>query len=191
MPFHTVHGVLKARILKWLAIPFSSGPHSVRLLHHDPPVLGCPADMAQFHWVKQGCGSSVTRLTSLLWVWFQCVCPLMPSWNTYHLTWVSPNLGVGYLFTAAPAKHSRCSLPWTRGISIIITPYIFFSLTDHRYTIYFVVFNSNNSIDKFRFNLMSEPKNTAMRVELQNITSALKGTVYAWPCVNLRHQIDF
>ena len=28
-PFHAVHGVLKARILKWLAIPFSSGPHSV------------------------------------------------------------------------------------------------------------------------------------------------------------------
>ena len=24
MPFHTVHGVLKARILKWFAIPFSS-----------------------------------------------------------------------------------------------------------------------------------------------------------------------
>ena len=30
MPFHTVHGVLKTRILKWFAIPFSSGPH------HDP-----------------------------------------------------------------------------------------------------------------------------------------------------------
>ena len=28
-PFHTVHGVLKARILKWFAIPFSSGPHFV------------------------------------------------------------------------------------------------------------------------------------------------------------------
>ena len=26
-PFHTVHGVLKARILKWFAIPLSSGPH--------------------------------------------------------------------------------------------------------------------------------------------------------------------
>jgi len=25
-PFHTVHGVLKARTLKWFAIPFSSGP---------------------------------------------------------------------------------------------------------------------------------------------------------------------
>ena len=42
LPFHTVHGVLKARILKWFVIPFSSGPHSVRLLHHDPPILGGP-----------------------------------------------------------------------------------------------------------------------------------------------------
>ena len=37
--FHTVHGVLEARILNWFAIPFSSGPHSVRPLHHDPPVF--------------------------------------------------------------------------------------------------------------------------------------------------------
>ena len=57
------------------------------------------------------------RLTSFLWLWFQCVCPLMPSHNTYHLTWVSLILNVGYLFTAAPAKLSLCSLPWTRGIS--------------------------------------------------------------------------
>ena len=42
LPFHTVHGVLKARILKWFAIPFSSGPHSVRPLHHDPSFLGDP-----------------------------------------------------------------------------------------------------------------------------------------------------
>ena len=40
LPFHTAHEVLKARILKWFAIPFSSGPHSVRPLHHDPPILG-------------------------------------------------------------------------------------------------------------------------------------------------------
>ena len=26
LPFHTVHEVLKARILNWFAIPFSSGP---------------------------------------------------------------------------------------------------------------------------------------------------------------------
>ena len=102
--------------MKWFTIPFSSGPHSFRPLHHDPPILGCPAGMAWFHWVRQGCGPSVIRLTSFLWVWFQCVCPLMPSCNTYHLTWVSVTLHVGYLFTAAPAKHSRCSLPWTRGM---------------------------------------------------------------------------
>ena len=46
LPFHTVHGVLKARILKWFAIPFSSGPHSVRPLHHDSSVLGGPTWMA-------------------------------------------------------------------------------------------------------------------------------------------------
>ena len=40
--FHTVHGVLKARILKWFAIPFSSGPHSVRTLHQDLSILGGP-----------------------------------------------------------------------------------------------------------------------------------------------------
>ena len=117
--FSYCHGVLKARILKWLAIPFSSGPHSVRPLHHDPPILGCPRGMAWFHWVRQGCGSSVIRLTSFLWVWFQCVYPLMLSHNTYHLTWVSCTLGMGYLFRAAPAKHSLCSWPWMRGISLL------------------------------------------------------------------------
>ena len=39
----------------------------------------------------------------------------MPSCNTYHLTWFSLTLGVGYLFTAAPAKRSRCSLPLDEG----------------------------------------------------------------------------
>ena len=52
---------------------------------------------------------------SSLWLWFQCVCCLMPSHNTYHLIWVSLTLDVGYLFTAAPAKHSHCSLPWMKS----------------------------------------------------------------------------
>ena len=30
LPFNTVHGVFNSRTLKWFAIPFSSGPHSVR-----------------------------------------------------------------------------------------------------------------------------------------------------------------
>ena len=40
LPFHTVHEVLKARILKWFTIPFSSGPRFVRTVHHDLSVLG-------------------------------------------------------------------------------------------------------------------------------------------------------
>ena len=42
LPFHTAYGVLKARILKWFAIPFSSEPCFVRTLHHDLSVLGGP-----------------------------------------------------------------------------------------------------------------------------------------------------
>ena len=59
----------------------------------------------------------VIRLVSFLLLWFHCACPLMPSHNTYHLTWISLTLDVGYLFTAPPAKHSSCSLPWMKGIS--------------------------------------------------------------------------
>ena len=33
--FHTAHGVLKARMLKWFAIPFSKGPHFVRTPHQE------------------------------------------------------------------------------------------------------------------------------------------------------------
>ena len=71
LPFHTVHEVLKARILKWFAIPFSSGPHSVRPLHHDLPILGCPTGMAWFHWVRQGCAIWISQLSSfreITWV---------------------------------------------------------------------------------------------------------------------------
>ena len=60
----------------------------------------------------------VIRLTRVLW-WFQCVCPLMPSCNTYRLTWVSLTLDMGYLFMAAQAKCSHCSLwfqtDWNRN----------------------------------------------------------------------------
>ena len=40
LPFHTVQGILEARRLKWLAIPFSSGLCFVRTLHHDLSSLG-------------------------------------------------------------------------------------------------------------------------------------------------------
>ena len=37
----------------------------------------------------------VIRLASCLWLWFQYVCPLIPSLSAYHLTWVSLSLDVG------------------------------------------------------------------------------------------------
>ena len=74
-----------------------------------------PHSMAQFQWVRQDWGP-VIRLACFLWLWFQSVCPLKPSHNTYHHTWVSLTLDIGYLFMAAPAKCRHCSLPWKRGI---------------------------------------------------------------------------
>ena len=77
LPFHTVHGVLKARILKWFAIPFSRGPCFVRTLHQDPSILGGP-----WAWLKVSL--SQTSLWSMWSVWlvfcdcgFHSVCPLM------------------------------------------------------------------------------------------------------------------
>ena len=59
----------------------------------------------------------VIRLISFLWLWFLSVCPLMPSLHINRLTGISLTLDVGYLFKAAPAKHSHCSLGWMCGIS--------------------------------------------------------------------------
>ena len=75
LPFHTVHGVLKARILKWFAIPFSSGPRFVRTLHHDPSILGGPTwHGSLFHWVREAV-VHVIRLVSFLWLLFSSCLP--------------------------------------------------------------------------------------------------------------------
>ena len=42
-PGSSVHGVLQARTLEWVAISFSSGPGFVRTPPYDPSVLGGPA----------------------------------------------------------------------------------------------------------------------------------------------------
>ena len=66
----------------------------------------------------------VIRLASFLWLWFQSVCPLMPSLSTYCLIVVPLTLDVGYLLSAAAPDLGRgvsplgChSSPWTWGIS--------------------------------------------------------------------------
>ena len=92
--FHTVHGVLKARILKWFTIPFSSGPHFFRTLHHDPSVLGGPTCMAHSFIELDKAVVHVLRLVSLLGLWFLSARPLMPLLSTNCLTRVSLILDV-------------------------------------------------------------------------------------------------
>ena len=68
-PFHNVHGVLKARVLKWFAIPFSSGPHFCQNSPPWPIHLRWPYKawlIVSLHW---------TRLWSVLSVWLVfCDC---------------------------------------------------------------------------------------------------------------------
>ena len=49
-------GVLSARIMKWFAVSFFSGPCFVRTLHHDRSILGGPTwHGSYFHTARQGC----------------------------------------------------------------------------------------------------------------------------------------
>ena len=73
--FHTVHGVLKARILKWFAIPFSSGPCFVRTLHHDPSILDGPTWHGSSFLELDKAVVCVIRLVSFLWLRFSVCLP--------------------------------------------------------------------------------------------------------------------
>ena len=61
LPFHTVHGALKARILEWFAIPFSSGPRSVHVpLDHGKSKRVPEKHLFLLYWLCQSlwlCGS--------------------------------------------------------------------------------------------------------------------------------------
>ena len=76
LPFHTIHGVLKARILKWFAIPFSSGPHSVGTLHHDLSIMLALHSMDHSFIELDKAVVHVIRLVSFLWLWFSVCLPL-------------------------------------------------------------------------------------------------------------------
>ena len=73
---HVVYGVLKAWILKWFAIPFSSGPRFVRTLHRDLCIFGGPQGMAQsFTELEFTAVVPVIRLVSFLWLWLSDCLP--------------------------------------------------------------------------------------------------------------------
>ena len=107
--FHTIHGVLEARILKWFTIPFFSGPRFVRTLHHEPSILGGPArHVTERHWFTQGndpydhlgwlsdCGFHSVRLkflyllSALWWMGMRGFCKLH-----YGRDWLLGKLRMG------------------------------------------------------------------------------------------------
>ena len=104
----------------WSGLPF---PSPVDHILSDLSPMTCPSWVAPQAWLGFIELDKAGVLVWLDWLDFYeygfSVCPLMPSCNTYHLTWVSLSLGVVYLLTAAPAKHSRCSLPWTNKSSFL------------------------------------------------------------------------
>ena len=89
----------------WSSLPFPSPRDHIL---SDLSTMTCLSWVAPHAWLSfielDKAVVCVIRFTRFLWLWFQYVCPLMPSLNTYHLTWVFLTLDVGYLFTAAPAK---------------------------------------------------------------------------------------
>ena len=70
LPFQTVHGVLKARILKWFDIPFSSGLHFVRTLARTCLSWVALHGMAHSFIELDKAVVHVIRLASFLWLWF-------------------------------------------------------------------------------------------------------------------------
>ena len=83
----------------WNGLPF---PSPVDHILSDLSTMTRPSWVAPWAWLNfielDKAVVRVIRLASFLWLLFQCVCPLMPSRNTYRLTWVS-------------------LIPWTWGIS--------------------------------------------------------------------------
>ena len=121
LPFHTVHEVLKARILKWFAIPFSSGPHSVRPLHHDLPLLGGPIGHKVSFIELDKAVVPVIRLTSFLWLWFHCLpsdalSQHLPSYLGFSY------LGLGVSLHSCSSKVQPLLLTLDEGYLLMATP---------------------------------------------------------------------
>ena len=97
LPFYTVHGVLKARVLKWFAIPFSSGPHSVRPPPPWPVHLGWPHTA----WL----GFTELDTTVVLWSDWLVFCDYGFSVPALWCPLATPTVLLGF------------PLPWKRSIS--------------------------------------------------------------------------
>ena len=122
LPFHTVHGILKVRIVCHSLFQYTT------FCQTSPPWpvhLGWPY-MAWLTFIElDKAVVHVIRLACYLWLWFQSVCPLMPSLSAYCPTWVFLTLDVGYPLDhwtskRVPEKHlfllyGLCQSLWLCG----------------------------------------------------------------------------
>ena len=81
----------KAGILKWFAIPFSSGPHSVRPLHHDLPVLGGLKGMAWLSFIE------LDKAVVLVWLDWLIFCEYGFSVSALWCPLATPTVLLGFL----------------------------------------------------------------------------------------------
>ena len=75
LPFYTVHGLPKAGILKWFAIPFSSGPHLSEFSTMTCLSWVAPHSMAHSFIELDKAVVHVISLISFLWLWFSFCLP--------------------------------------------------------------------------------------------------------------------
>ena len=109
LPFHTVHGVLKARILKWFAIPFSSGLHFVRTLYLDRWSWVALHGMAHKIIELDKVVVHVINLVSFLWLWLSFHLPSDGwGWDLWKLSeardWLLEKLGLALVGGAMLSK---------------------------------------------------------------------------------------
>ena len=75
LPFHTSHDILKARMLKWFPIPFSSGLCFVRTFTMTRPSWVALHGTAHPFIKLDKAGVLVISLISFLWLWFPFCLP--------------------------------------------------------------------------------------------------------------------
>ena len=86
----------------WSGLPFPSPVDHILSDLSTMTRLSCVAPRAWLSFIElDKAVIHVIRLASCLWLWFQSVCPLMPSLSTYHLT-------KGF-FQGKSVKQSNCA----------------------------------------------------------------------------------
>ena len=80
----------------WSDLLFPSPGDYILSEHSTMTSLSCVAHTAWLSFTElDKAVVHVIRLASCLWLWFQSVCPLMPSFSSFCFTWVSSYLGCG------------------------------------------------------------------------------------------------